>query len=338
LATYIDTSRVPREFVWRRLHSLMGLWFLIFLAEHLFTNSQVALFFGSDAPWFVHSVNFLHNLPYLSVIECVLLGVPILYHAVWGIAYMFSSKPNSVGMGGNNPKLKYARNHAYTWQRASSWIILVGIILHVVQMRILDYPYKFCFGQKTQYYLPLKVDAGIYPVADRLDVKLYDAHEIDREKEQFAVLEHRIAIVHDRLLEMKQETALENPGYSSEIDSIYQTLQGYEQQKEHIRGLESRKIKSGYVMAVCKDFGSLELLGVREAFQSILMCILYTVFVLASVFHGFNGLWTFLITWGLILSKKSQSAMSHFCTGLMFFVGFLGLMAIWGTYFLNLGT
>ncbi len=338
MATYIDTSRVPREFVWRRVHSLMGLWFLIFLAEHLFTNSQVALFFGSDAMWFIHAVNFLHNLPYLQVIESVLLGVPILYHAILGIYYMISSKQNSYGLGQNKPKLKYGRNRAYTWQRLSSWVILVGIILHVVQMRVLDYPYKFCFGQKVQYYLPLKVDLGLYPVADRLGVKLYDEREIEREKEQFSILEHRIAIVHDRLLEMKQETAMESPHYSAEMDSIHQTLQGYEQQKEHIRGLESRKLKSGYVMSASKDFGSIELLSVREAFQSLLMCALYTIFVLASVFHGFNGLWTFLITWGLILSKKAQSSMSYFCTGLMFFIGFLGLMAIWGTYFLNLGT
>lgn len=338
MSTHVGVQGVPRVFVWRRLHSLMGLWFLVFLTEHLFTNSQVALFFGSDALWFVRSVDFLRNIPYLQVIECVLLGVPILYHAVWGIWYMLSSKSNSYPSDGSKPKMTYARSYAYTWQRLSSWVILVGIILHVIQMRFIDYPYKYQFGSNAQYYTRLQVDPGLYAVADRIGVKLYDAKAIEREKEGFSSMEHKILMVQERLDEMELGSSRVDDefDYNSEADNAYQTLQRYELEREHIRGLESRPIKEGEVMAVSRSFGNLELLSVRETFQSITMCVLYSIFVLAAVFHGFNGLWTFMITWGIILSRKAHSTASNFCTGLMFFVGFLGFMSIWGTFFLTM--
>ena len=117
------------------------------------------------------------------------------------------------------------------------------------------------------------------------------------------------------------------------MDHLQQSLQKFGLMREHINGLESRKINSNEVIAVSKSFGSLELLSVRETFQSVIMCLLYSVFVAAAVFHGFNGLWTFLITWGLILSRRAHSTGKTFSIGLMFIVGFLGFMSIWGTFF-----
>lgn len=35
---------LPSAFIWRRAHSLTGLWLVLFLIEHLLTNSQAALF------------------------------------------------------------------------------------------------------------------------------------------------------------------------------------------------------------------------------------------------------------------------------------------------------
>ncbi len=337
MTAYDKVPPIPREFVYKRLHSLMGLWFLIFLVEHLFTNSQIALFFGSDGFWFVNSVDWLRNIPYLQVVEVGLLGVPIFYHACFGIYYAFSAKTNSRWSKGAKPSLKFGRNHAYTWQRISAWILLFGIIFHVVQMRIIDYPYKFSWGDKVRYYARLKVDSQLYPVADRLNVKLYDQNAIDREKDEYAKLGHKISLVEARKNELTQEVREHKSGevYNSEMDNVYQSLQKYELLKEHIRGLESRSLKDKQVIAVSQSFGALELLNVREAFQGIAMCLFYTVFVLAAVFHGFNGLWTFLITWGLILSRQSQSSMKNFSLGLMFVFGCLGLMAIWGTFFLS---
>lgn len=328
MAMAIQNVGVPREFIFRRMHSLMGFWFLLFLMEHLFTNSQVALFFTSQELWFVKSVDFLGNLPYLHVIEVVLLGVPIVYHAAWGVYYMFSGRSNAFVSDGSTPLIKSGRNKAYTLQRMSAWVLLVGIILHVVQMRFLDYPYKY---QKT-YYSRLEMDPGLYQVADRLGVDLYDNGAIGKERAKLQLLTQKIKLVENR----RAEKMAENRGeYDSEMGAIYESLQHYAFLKEHVKGLESRKLSDTQVMCVSKSFGTVELLNVRETFQSVWMCIFYTVFVLAAVFHGFNGLWTFLITWGIILSKKSQSQGVTVCIGLMFILGVLGMMAIWGSYFLG---
>ncbi len=326
----IESMKVPREFVLRRLHSLMGFWFLLFLMEHLFTNSQVALFFTNGELWFVRSVDFLRNLPYLNAIEIGLLGIPIAYHAAWGVVYLFQSKSNSIHSDGSTPLIKTGRNRAYTLQRMSSWVILVGIILHVVQMRVIDYPYKY----HGKYYLTMKVDPGLYEVSNRLGVELYSGEAIEKEKRQLVQLEEKTKLVQARLVE-KSEFPANSGEYDAEMGMIYQSLEKSKGLKEHIKGLESRPIKEGHVMAVTKSFGNLELLGVRETFRNPVMCILYTIFVLAAVFHGFNGLWTFLITWGVLLSRKAQSKGVAVSIGLMFVLGLLGMLSIWGTYFLG---
>jgi succinate dehydrogenase / fumarate reductase cytochrome b subunit len=205
----------------------------------------------------------------------------------------------------------------------------------VVQMRFLDRPYKFKQAGKPYYYVKLTVDPGLYPVANRLGVKLFDRKSIMREKNRLLKQEYQMGMVKERLLELEEEVFPEE-GYNSELDNSYQSLQGFEALQDHIKGLESRKLKDHEVMAVSTSFGSLELLSVRQTFQSVTMCILYTIFVAAAVFHGFNGLWTFLITWGLILSRRAHARMATFCLGLMFVVGFLGMMSIWGSYFINL--
>jgi len=78
------------------------------------------------------------------------------------------------------------------------------------------------------------------------------------------------------------------------------------------------------------------LLVVRETFKWPLMMVLYTIFVLSACFHAFNGLWTSLITWGVSLTERSQKMMRGLANTLMIVVAFLGLAAIWGTYWVNL--
>src|SRR5579872_5440533 len=148
------TATLPSAFIWRRLHSLTGLWFVLFLIEHLLTNSQAALWVGDNGQGFVRMVNMLHNLPYLHEIEIFLLGVPILVHMVWGVKYLFTSKMNSMRSDGSKPALpEYARNHAYTWQRITSWILLFAVFGHVVKFRFLEYPSSVLEGSKTLYLM-----------------------------------------------------------------------------------------------------------------------------------------------------------------------------------------
>jgi succinate dehydrogenase / fumarate reductase cytochrome b subunit len=255
-------------FLWRRVHSLMGLWLIIYLIEHLIVNSQAALWLGDDGIGFIRMVNLLEALPYLQVIEILLIGIPLGIHGYWGIKRVLTAKTNAGKSDGSTPSLSYERNRAFTWQRLTSWILLVGIIAHVIQMRFVQMPTQIRQDNEILYRVPLQQDPGLDSLAERIQVKI-----------------------------VKEE---------------HQTF------------------------AIASTPGKAMLLMVRETFKSPLMCALYSIFVLAAAFHAFNGFWTSLITWGVMLSYRSQRTMIPFCWVGVSLLAFLGLAAIWGSYFLNL--
>lgn len=98
---------------------------------------------------------------------------------------------------------------------------------------------------------------------------------------------------------------------------------------------ELNKLKSDQVIVTADNPGTVILLMVRDTFKSPLMCILYTLFVLAAAFHAFNGFWTFLITWGAILSYRAQKGMIPICLMGVAILSFFGLAAIWGSYWIG---
>lgn len=338
MAAQVQPHSVPRDLVFRRLHSLFGLWFTLFLCEHLFTNSQAALFFGDDGKWFIASVNFLHSLPYLPLIEFVLLGVPIIFHAAWGIKYAISARQNSMHAQQNKPKIKTARNCAYFMQRISSWILLFGLIFHVWAMRFYYYPFEVRYGKSSHYYRPFKFDQGLYSVADRLGVTIFSAQAIQDEIRSLEKVKQKLFILTNRYKEqaLHEKRGQISDGYNQRKDYIAREINLAESKIHYINGLEHFKLRKGEVVGVSANFGAVVLLNMRQYFQSIGICIFYTIFVLAAVFHGFNGLWSFLITWGLLLSYASQKKVVRVCVALMIIFGFLGLIAIWGTSFINL--
>lgn len=311
----------------------MGLWLVLFLMEHLLTNSQAALLLGDNARGFVEAVNWLHNLPYLQVIEIVLLGVPIALHAVWGVHYALQAKTNSRRTDGSTPDMhQYGRNKAFTWQRLTSWILLVGIILHVAKFRFIEYPDSINMGDKSAYFVTVSVDKGLYTVASRMGAELYGREQI---QEQMHDIESRRA----------EQTLLEVAGslnahatYDPQQQMIVTAAQTYQQKRAWVDLLKRQKLKANEVVAVTKDFGTATLLTVRDTFKHPIYVVLYTIFVLAACFHAFNGFWTFLITWGVVLKVSAQQGALKLAWGLMALLAFLGLAAIWGTYFLNLKT
>lgn len=274
---------IPTSFIKKRLHSFTGLWLVGFLMIHLLTNSQSALYFGNDGSSFIRSVNNLNEIPYLSAIEIVFLGIPFLIHIWWGIQYLFTGEFNSYKTDGATPSLpEYSRNHAYTWQRITSWILLVLITLHVIHMRFLERPDEVKIGNQSYYLMKISDDKGLSSLSKRLDVSLLNKHDRNQE-----------------------------------FTEALNTLQ------------------EGEVLAVAKTFGTAELLMVRDTFKNPFFIFLYAVLVLSACFHAFNGLWTFCITWGITISPSSQNRMRKVATFFMFFIGFLGFAAIFGTY-LNL--
>lgn len=262
----VRTETISREFLWRRVHSLMGLWLILYLLEHLIVNSQATLWIGDDGIGFVRLVNSLESLPYLQVIEVVFIGVPLVVHGYWGVKRALTAREN-VGRGdGSKPSLPYGRNRAFRWQRLTSWILLVGIVAHVVQMRFVQMPKEV----DGRYVVHVKQDPGLDGVAERIGVTL--------------------------------------------------------------------KSEGDRVVASAKSPGKAMLMMVRETFKSPLMAVLYSIFVLAAAFHAFNGFWTSLITWGAMLSYRSQKALIPICWVGVGLLAFLGLAAIWGSYWINLRT
>jgi succinate dehydrogenase / fumarate reductase cytochrome b subunit len=282
-----ETYALPKAFIFRKLHSITGLFLVLYLMEHLFVNSQAALWIGDDGLGFVRAVNGIHDLPFLPMIEIFLLGVPIAIHAWWGIVYLRTGKQNYYGTTDAKPHLnEYPRNRAYTWQRITSWVLLVGIIAHVIHMRFIEYPVVTGKGNAKQYLVRLEDDAGLEALAPRLNFQIYHGDQI-QQHEEFSKAIHK-------------------------------------------------PLKTNQVIAVANSFGLAELLMVRETFKMPIMIALYTIFVLAACFHAFNGLWTFMISWGITLTQRAQRHMLSFATFLMILIAFLGLSAIWLTYWINL--
>lgn len=332
----MTTATIPRAFVWRRLHSLMGLWLVLFLTEHLLVNSQAALLIGENGRGFVEMVNSIHNLPYLEVVEVTLLGVPIFIHLVWGIKYLLTSKPNAYKSDGSKPSLpEYRRNRAYSWQRITSWILLITLVAHVVKFRFLDYPVSVNQGTTSSYFTRVSLDNGLYGVASRLGVSLYDSAAIQKEKDKLHERSAESALV-EAAEAYAADTSTQPQSYDPQKAVIIQSAQKFEQKAAWVSGLATLALKPGEVIAVSPDFGTASLLAVRDTFKNPLYILLYTIFVLAACFHAFNGLWTFLITWGIVLKMTAQRKMASVAIGLMVLVALLGLASIWGTYWINL--
>jgi succinate dehydrogenase / fumarate reductase cytochrome b subunit len=121
------TAVVARDnsFLWRRLHSLSGVFPIgVFLAEHLFSNSFALR--GPEA--FGKYVAFLTGLPFLLAIETALIFVPILFHGFYGLYIWRRGEPNVMDY-------PYAGNWMYFLQRVTGIIAFVYIGYHVWEQR-----------------------------------------------------------------------------------------------------------------------------------------------------------------------------------------------------------
>jgi succinate dehydrogenase / fumarate reductase cytochrome b subunit len=128
-----QTSRFSEKhfFLIRRLHSLLGLVPVgVFLVLHLSTNASV-LAGGAE---FQKSVERIHALgPLLVPVEVLFIFVPLLFHALLGVAIAFEGIPNP-------GHYRYGPNIRYTLQRITGYIAFVFILYHVYQMHWLGAP------------------------------------------------------------------------------------------------------------------------------------------------------------------------------------------------------
>ncbi|WCK56352.1 succinate dehydrogenase [Aneurinibacillus sp. Ricciae_BoGa-3] len=117
---------MARNFLLTRLHSLAGIFPLgLFLIEHLYSNS-VAMF---GAVQYNQQVERLQSIPFLSVVEIVLIAIPLFYHAVFGLYFAFIARNNTISYS-------YSRNWMFLLQRLSGVVTLIFIVYHLWVFRI----------------------------------------------------------------------------------------------------------------------------------------------------------------------------------------------------------
>ena len=77
------------QFYLRRIHSLLGVIPIgAFLLVHLTVNHQATK--GAGA--FDKASQFMESLPFLLALEILLIYLPILYHALYGVHIAFTAK------------------------------------------------------------------------------------------------------------------------------------------------------------------------------------------------------------------------------------------------------
>lgn len=59
-----------------------------------------------------------------------------------------------------------------------------------------------------------------------------------------------------------------------------------------------------------------------------LMLTLYIIAIVAACFHFSNGLWSFLISWGITVGPRSQRISSYLCLGIFVLVTFMFLISL----------
>ncbi len=65
-----------------------------------------------------------------------------------------------------------------------------------------------------------------------------------------------------------------------------------------------------------------------DIFSSPFMLVFYIVGVLAATFHLANGLWSFLVTWGVTQSPRSQKIVSYITIGIFIILSVIGIQSI----------
>jgi succinate dehydrogenase cytochrome b subunit len=121
-----------RHFLFRKLHQLTGVVPLgVFLLEHFYTNSRAL---GSAAvgktgeQLYNSSVAGLRSIPYILFIEVFGIFLPLVFHAVYGLAIVRQSSTNLRQYG-------YIRNWLYVLQRATGVFLFFFITFHLLNFR-----------------------------------------------------------------------------------------------------------------------------------------------------------------------------------------------------------
>jgi succinate dehydrogenase / fumarate reductase cytochrome b subunit len=128
----IDASSNPTYFLLRRLHSLTGIFFGLYLIVHLTVNATMIQGLGTAATplaeghpsIYQEQVSQIHRLPLLLGIELSFIFAPLIIHTVYGLYVAVNGKPNTGNYG-------YVKNWFYVMQRVTAIILVAFIFFHV---------------------------------------------------------------------------------------------------------------------------------------------------------------------------------------------------------------
>jgi succinate dehydrogenase cytochrome b subunit len=125
----ILTMSRDRQFLWLRLHSLSGVVPVgLFVLAHFYTNSYSVK--GAEA--YDAHLKSIDGLPFLAIFEILFIYLPILFHAVLGIAITLKGQVNVRAY----PTLG---NWRYLLQRLSGIGVLLFVGAHVYKTRLEPY-------------------------------------------------------------------------------------------------------------------------------------------------------------------------------------------------------
>lgn len=116
----------PRAFVMRRLHAIAGVVPLgVFLVVHLLVNASAL----AGAARFDRVVGGLARLPISTPVETLFVGVPLLYHAFYGLGRALRPPADAEVHGYRRPRLDGL-------MRITSLLLFVFIAAHAWELRI----------------------------------------------------------------------------------------------------------------------------------------------------------------------------------------------------------
>lgn len=117
-----------REFLWRRLHSLLGVIPVgLFLVFHLSLNFTAV---GGEE-LYNNATGMMELVPHwlLLVMEWVIIYIPLMFHAFYGIYIAFTATHNTKRFG-------TFRNWMFRIQRMTGIFLVIFVAWHIFQTRV----------------------------------------------------------------------------------------------------------------------------------------------------------------------------------------------------------
>ena len=133
-----------REFLWRRLHSLLGVIPVgLFLVFHLSLNFTAVG--GEDV--YNDSVGVMELVPHalLLAMEWIIIYIPLMFHAFYGIYIAFTARHNV-------KRFSTFRNWMFALQRFTGIFLVIFVAWHIFQTRV-----QKAFGAEVDFNMMVEI-------------------------------------------------------------------------------------------------------------------------------------------------------------------------------------